>query len=211
MEPDRILAALRKHIILVTAHALMGALLGFGLGSFLPRQYTSTTSVLVYTSQNDGSQGLTGSAALTSTIMPTLIELGNSRSVAAEVARSTGADPGRVAGAISLTNPVGTLLIEIRATATAADLAHDLAAAEVDALGKRVGKMSLKAGADNSPLALTSVDDPTVPTRSGGTSRLTTAFLGLAAGLLIGAGFAVGLDARATRRAVASLSAPGRS
>lgn len=211
MEPDRILAALRKHIILVTAHALMGALLGFGLGSFLPRQYTSTTSVLVYTSQNDGSQGLTGSAALTSTIMPTLIELGNSRSVAAEVARSTGADPGRVAGAISLTNPVGTLLIEIRATATAADLAHDLAAAEVDALGKRVGKMSLKAGADNSPLALTSVDDPTVPTHSGGTSRLTTAFLGLAAGLLIGAGFAVGLDARATRRAVASLSAPGRS
>lgn len=211
MEPDRILAALRKHIILVTAHALMGALLGFGLGSFLPRQYTSTTSVLVYTSQNDGSQGLTGSAALTSTIMPTLIELGNSRSVVAEVARSTGADPGRVAGAISLTNPVGTLLIEIRATATAADLAHDLAAAEVDALGKRVGKMSLKAGADNSPLALTSVDDPTVPTRSGGTSRLTTAFLGLAAGLLIGAGFAVGLDARATRRAVASLSAPGRS
>ena len=211
MEPDRILAALRKHIILVTAHALMGALLGFGLGSFLPRQYTSTTSVLVYTSQNDGSQGLTGSAALTSTIMPTLIELGNSRSVAAEVARSTGADPGRVAGAISLTNPVGTLLIEIRATATAADLAHDLAAAEVDALGKRVGKMSLKAGADNSPLALTSVADPTVPTRSGGTSRLTTAFLGLAAGLLIGAGFAVGLDARATRRAVASLSAPGRS
>ena len=211
MEPDRILAALRKHIILVTAHALMGALLGFGLGSFLPRQYTSTTSVLVYTSQNDGSQGLTGSAALTSTIMPTLIELGNSRSVAAEVARSTGADPGRVAGAISLTNPVGTLLIEIRATATAADLAHDLAAAEVDALGKRVGKMSLKAGADNSPLALTSVDDPTVPTRSGGTSRLTTAFLGMAAGLLIGAGFAVGLDARATRRAVASLSAPGRS
>lgn len=211
MEPDRILAALRKHIILVTAHALMGALLGFGLGSFLPRQYTSTTSVLVYTSQNDGSQGLTGSAALTSTIMPTLIELGNSRSVIAEVARSTGADPGRVAGAISLTNPVGTLLIEIRATATAADLAHDLAAAEVDALGKRVGKMSLKAGADNSPLALTSVDDPTVPTRSGGTSRLTTAFLGMAAGLLIGAGFAVGLDARATRRAVASLSAPGRS
>jgi hypothetical protein len=211
MEPDRILAALRKHIILVTAHALMGALLGFGLGSFLPRQYTSTTSVLVYTSQNDGSQGLTGSAALTSTIMPTLIELGNSRSVVAEVARSTGADPGRVAGAISLTNPVGTLLIEIRATATAADLAHDLAAAEVDALGKRVGKMSLKAGADNSPLALTSVDDPTVPTRSGGTSRLTTAFLGMAAGLLIGAGFAVGLDARATRRAVASLSAPGRS
>ncbi|AVM62083.1 Wzz/FepE/Etk N-terminal domain-containing protein [Actinomyces sp. oral taxon 897] len=211
MEPDRILAALRKHIILVTAHALMGALLGFGLGSFLPRQYTSTTSVLVYTSQNDGSQGLTGSAALTSTIMPTLIELGNSRSVAAEVARSTGADPGRVAGAISLTNPVGTLLIEIRATATAADLAHDLAAAEVDALGKRVGKMSLKAGEDNSPLALTSVDDPTVPTHSGGTSRLTTAFLGLAAGLLIGAGFAVGLDARATRRAVASLSAPGRS
>lgn len=211
MEPDRILAALRKHIILVTAHALMGALLGFGLGSFLPRQYTSTTSVLVYTSQNDGSQGLTGSAALTSTIMPTLIELGNSRSVVAEVARSTGADPGRVAGAISLTNPVGTLLIEIRATATAADLAHDLAAAEVDALGKRVGKMSLKAGADNSPLALTSVDDPTVPTHSGGTSRLTTAFLGLAAGLLIGAGFAVGLDARATRRAVASLSAPGRS
>ena len=211
MEPDRILAALRKHIILVTAHALMGALLGFGLGSFLPRQYTSTTSVLVYTSQNDGSQGLTGSAALTSTIMPTLIELGNSRSVAAEVARSTGADPGRVAGAISLTNPVGTLLIEIRATATAADLAHDLAAAEVDALGKRVGKRALKAGEDNSPLALTSVDDPTVPTRSGGTSRLTTAFLGLAAGLLIGAGFAVGLDARATRRAVASLSAPGRS
>ena len=211
MEPDRILAALRKHIILVTAHALMGALLGFGLGSFLPRQYTSTTSVLVYTSQNVGSQGLTGSAALTSTIMPTLIELGNSRSVVAEVARSTGADPGRVAGAISLTNPVGTLLIEIRATATAADLAHDLAAAEVDALGKRVGKMSLKAGADNSPLALTSVDDPTVPTRSGGTSRLTTAFLGMAAGLLIGAGFAVGLDARATRRAVASLSAPGRS
>ena len=74
-----------------------------------------------------------------------------------------------------------------------------------------MGKRCLEAGEADSRLGRSSGDDPTGPTHSGGASRLTTAFLGLAAGLLIGAGFAVGLDARATRRAVASLSAPGRS
>ena len=193
MEPDRIIKALRRHSLLVVMHAVLGTIIGLAVGFLSPPVYVSTASALIVTGESDATQGVSSSSAVIATVMPTIIELGTSQSVLTEVSEATGAKPEALKGALSLSTPTNTFLLKISASADTPEKAQKIAQAELDALSRVVGRMSLT-GRDqdgNLGLILSPYDAPSLPGAPTGPSTISIALAGLVIGALVGAAFAI--------------------
>ena len=77
MEPDQIVGALRRHALLALAHIVVGAIIGFVVALVSTPVYTSHTSALVAADGGGGTRSISSSST---TIMPTVVEIGTSRS-----------------------------------------------------------------------------------------------------------------------------------
>ena len=118
MEPDQIVSALRRHAPLALAHVVLGAVIGLVIAFLSPPVYSSHTKALVAADGGDGTQGVSSASSVITSIMPTLVEIGTSQSVVDKVAASTGIDQSRISGAVTLSNPTNSLIIDVTARAS---------------------------------------------------------------------------------------------
>lgn len=186
MEPHEILALVRRFTPLLLAHLVLGAIAGYAIAAFSPPVFTSTASAFV-AAGSGGSQSVTSSSTLISAVMPTLVELGTSQPVLDDVAAMTGIDPGEINRALTVTNPENTLIIEVSATASSAEKAQTIAQAEIKALGRVVGNLSVKVQ-EETALNLNDVDTASLPGAPSGPSKARYLLYGGVIGAGIGAG-----------------------
>ena len=161
MEPHEILVLVRRFTHLLLAHLVLGAVAGYAIAAFSPPVFTSTASAFVAAGK-DGTQSVTSSSTLISAVMPTLVELGTSQPVLDDVAAMTGIAPNEINHSITVTNPENTLIIEVSADASSAEKAQMIAQAEIKALGKVVGNLSVKVQ-EETALNLNDVDTASLP------------------------------------------------
>lgn len=118
MEPVQIVSALRKHAPLALAHIILGAIIGLTIALLSPPVYSSQAKALVAAEGGDGTRSVSSASSVITTIMPTLVEIGTSQSVVDQVAASTGIERSKVAGAVTLSTPTSSLIIDVTARAT---------------------------------------------------------------------------------------------
>ena len=186
MEPHEILTLVRRFTPLLLAHLVLGAIVGYSIAYFSPPVYTSKASALVAADGN-GTQSVSSSSTLISAVMPTLVQLGTSQPVLDDVAASTGVDPSEVSHAITVTNPPNPLLIEVSAEASSPEKAQMIAQAEIKALRKVVGDMSVKVQ-EEAALTLSDIDVASRPAGPSGPSRTRYLLYGSILGTAVGAG-----------------------
>ena len=186
MEPHEILTLVRRFTPLLLAHLVLGAIAGYAVAAFSPPVFTSTASAFVAAGK-DGTQSVTSSSTLISAVMPTLVELGTSQPVLDDVAAMTGVAPNEINHAITVTNPENTLIIEVSADASSAEKAQMIAQAEIKALRKVVGDMSVKVQ-EEAALTLSDIDVASRPAGPSGPSRTRYLLYGSILGTAVGAG-----------------------
>ena len=184
MEPYEVLALVRRFTPLLLAHLVLGAIAGYAIAAFSPPVFTSTASALV-TADSGGAQSVTPSQL--PAFMPTLVELGTSQLVLDDVSATTGIDPNEITHAITVNNPENTLIIEVSANASSAEKAQMIAQAEIQALRKVVGNLSVKVQ-EETALNLNDVDTASLPAAPSGPSKARYLLYGGVIGAGVGAG-----------------------
>ena len=190
MEPDQIVSALRRHAPLALAHVVLGAVIGLGIAFLSPPVYSSHTKALVAADGGDGTQAVSSASSVITSIMPTLVEIGTSQSVVDQVAASTGIDRSKVAGAVTLSNPTNSLIIDVTARAASPEEAQAIAQGEIIVLRGEIGNMSIQKE-NSTTLTLTDIDPASLPTSPSGPSRLRYSLIGAVIGAVLGAGTAL--------------------
>ena len=184
MEPDQIVSALRRHAPLALAHVVLGAVIGLVIAFLSPPVYSSHTKALVAADGGDGTQGVSSASSVITSIMPTLVEIGTSQSVVDKVAASTGIERSKVAGAVTLSTPTSSLIIDVTARASSPQEAQAIAQGEVNALRDAVSEMSIQK--EEVTLTLSDLDRASLPTSPSGPSRTRYALVGAVAGAILG-------------------------
>lgn len=202
MEPDRIARAIKRFWILILALAVVGGAVGVVRAKTGDPVYKSTATALIASDPSNGSQNVSGSAIVVGAIAPTLVEMGTSNSILSAVSKSTGTSTDALKGLVSVSNPTGTLLIEVSATGSTPEKARTTAAAEMKALGAATKDMTLAEGTSAASLALNDVDKASLPTAPVGPSKTRYGLVGIIVGGLVGLVVALIADSRRKRGAV---------
>ena len=176
MEPVQIVSALRKHAPLALAHIILGAIIGLTIALLSPPVYSSQAKALVAAEGGDGTRSVSSASSVITTIMPTLVEIGTSQSVVDQVAASTGIERSKVAGAVTLSTPTSSLIIDVTARASSPQEAQAIAQGEVNALRDAVSEMSIQK--EEVTLTLSDLDRASLPTSPSGPSRTRYALVG---------------------------------
>ena len=184
MEPVQIVSALRKHAPLALAHIILGAIIGLTIALLSPPVYSSQAKALVAAEGGDGTRSVSSASSVITTIMPTLVEIGTSQSVVDQVAASTGIERSKVAGAVTLSTPTSSLIIDVTARASSPQEAQAIAQGEVNALRDAVSEMSIQK--EEVTLTLSDLDRASLPTSPSGPSRTRYALVGAVAGAILG-------------------------
>lgn len=194
MDPESIVNALRKNVILVILHVTLGTLLGLGVGLLTPDTYTSTASASVGVEQSSGSQSAASVQNYISSIIPTLVEVGTSESTLNQVSQTTGVSPSELKSAVSVSTKTDTVIIEVTATHTDPAQAQAIAEAEMSALDS-AARTVFNPGQDSDlTLTLSTLNSPTLPSEPSSLSTFWTSVIGGAAGLGIGTVMAILFD-----------------
>ncbi|MBW3069443.1 MULTISPECIES: Wzz/FepE/Etk N-terminal domain-containing protein [unclassified Actinomyces] len=197
MYTDDILTLLWKHAPLILIHTVIGALIGLGLAALGSPVYVSTASGLVAAEGNSGASSVTSANTIITAVMPTLVKIGTSNSVLTEVSESTGIDKAEIEQSVSVSNTENSLIIEVSAKASSPERAQRIAAAEIEAIRKIIGTLSVRVQEEAS-LNLTDVDTASLPASPSAPSRKRNTLYG---GILGGAtGLAVALAINYSRR-----------
>lgn len=184
MEPDQIVSALRRHAPLALAHIVLGAIIGLAVALLSPPVYSSHTKALVAADGGDGTHSVSSASSVITNIMPTLVEIGTSQSVVDRVSSSTGVDRSKVAGAVKLSNPTNSLIIDVTAQASSPQDAQAIAQGEIKALRGEISTMSIQK--EEVTLTLTDIDPASLPTSPSGPSRTRYTLIGGVAGAVLG-------------------------
>lgn len=190
MEPDQIVSALRRHAPLALAHVVLGAVIGLVIAFLSPPVYSSHTKALVAADGGDGTQGVSSASSVITSIMPTLVEIGTSQSVVDKVAASTGIDQSRISGAVTLSNPTNSLIIDVTARASSPEEAQAIAQGEISVLRSEIGNLSVQKE-NATTLTLTDIDPASLPTSPSGPSRSRYSLIGAVVGAVLGAATAL--------------------
>lgn len=184
MEPDQIVSALRRHAPLALAHIVLGAIIGLAVALLSPPVYSSHTKALVAADGGDGTHSVSSASSVITNIMPTLVEIGTSQSVVDRVSSSTGVDRSKVAGAVKLSNPTNSLIIDVTAQASSPQDAQAIAQGEIKALRGEISTMSIQK--EEVTLTLTDIDPASLPTSPSGPSRTRYTLIGGVVGGVLG-------------------------
>ena len=184
MEPDQIVSALRRHAPLALAHIFLGAIIALAVALLSPPVYSSHTKALVAADGGDGTHSVSSASSVITNIMPTLVEIGTSQSVVDRVSSSTGVDRSKVAGAVKLSNPTNSLIIDVTAQASSPQDAQAIAQGEIKALRGEISTMSIQK--EEVTLTLTDIDPASLPTSPSGPSRTRYTLIGGVVGGVLG-------------------------
>ncbi|WP_127842809.1 YveK family protein [Actinomyces wuliandei] len=191
MDPETVVAALRKNAVLVALHVVLGAVLGLALGLLTPPVYTSTASANVGTEQPDSSQTNDSVLNYMKNIMPTLVEMGTSEAALSQVAEATGLSEDEVRRSVTISTKTETIIIEIQASHSDPGQAQAIAEAEVAALDSAARDLSERSQNSDLTLTLAVLDAASLPSTPSSLPSSRTTMIGAAVGLAAGTGMAL--------------------
>lgn len=196
MEPELIIEALRRRFILIVAHVVVGLAAGIAFAAFGTPVFASSATAIVVTNSQGSDSNVSGSQLIVASIMPTIVQLGSSHSLQAQVAQDTGLPIEQVKGNISVANPTTTFMVEVTAHGATAAQAQQLADAEVKAMRKQITSMSVTLSGQPAQLSLADVDTANLPTAPVGPSKVRYGIVGAVLGSTLGVLIALALDSR---------------
>lgn len=143
MDVNQYLRIFRAHWLGVVLLTLVGVVLAYGWTMLQPRVYTADSTAIVQAKQVGGSDDL-GSQSLGNVVaqgkVKTYVTTGTERSVAQRAIDELGLDttPEVLSKAVSVTNPLDTVVIKVSANASTPEGARDLAEAWVRGMAAEV-------------------------------------------------------------------------
>lgn len=192
MELKDYLSLLRAHWMAVTALTLVGVAIAWGWSSLQPRVYTATSSAIVDATARSEDVGarLVGNQ-LAQSVVKSYIEIGSWRSVAEYAISDLGIDttPESLVGRVSVTNPLDTVVLEVKAEAGSPEAARDLAEAWVRGMISEIEK--LEGTGDDAAVAVVPGDSARLPTAPSSPNTRLNLMLGGLIGIALGIGYAV--------------------
>lgn len=196
MEPELIIEALRRRFILIVAHILVGLTAGVGLAAFGTPVFESSASAIVVADETN----VSGSQLIVASIMPTIVQIGTSENLLAQVSQEQGLPVRDLKNNVSVANPTTTFMLEIKARGSSPEQAQQIAASEVKFLRNKISEMSVSLSGRPAQLALTDVDTASLPTAPVGPSKARYGIVGGVLGATLGVLIALALDSRLSGR-----------
>lgn len=188
------LTSIWRNWLVIVVLALVGGGVAYAYSSSLPDTYRSTTAALVTSDRGTTTADLVQGSNYIGNLVGTYVLLAESEVVLQPVIDQLGLEttPEQLAGTISASTPLDSLIIEIAVTSRSPALARDIAAATVRSLTNVVENQVSPTTDDGTPTVrlttIRSAVEPRFPVAPN--TRLDT-LLGVAVGLLIGVAFAV--------------------
>ena len=174
-----------------------GVAVAYGWTMLQPRVYSADSTAIIQANMGEAASSELAMAALANSVtsgkVKTYVEIGTSRSVANRVIDELGLDTtsDRLAGAISISNPLDTVSLRITASAGTPEEAQRLAEAWVRAMVVEVNLLETQTETERGSTFLTPVDQASLPNSpSSPNVRLALAIGGLL-GLVGGIAYAI--------------------
>lgn len=145
MELRDYLRIVRSHWVVIILGAVLGALLGFGWASLQSKVYTAEANGYVLTVNSESSPATDNNLAMS--MVKSYVEMGSWRSVAQNAINTLGLDttPEALVKRVSVSNPLNTVIIEVRATGPTPEEARDLASAWVQGMQTEIERIETSA------------------------------------------------------------------
>jgi capsular exopolysaccharide synthesis family protein len=189
MELRSYLPVLRAHWLTIIAITLLGGAVAFGWTLLQPRVYTADSSGYVSAGDNsDTGNALVGNNLAESKVK-SYINIGTSRVVAQFAIDDlglAGVSPEGLVNRISVTNPAGTVLINVSATGPTPTDARDLAEAWLRGMAQQITEIEGGSSATGQSIVkLVALDSAVLPRSPTSPNTRLSIAIGLAAGLVI--------------------------
>ena len=182
--------ALLKNWIVIVALVLVGGVGAYAYATTLPEKYRSSSSVMVTTGLGSTAQELVQGSTYIEKLVASYALLARSEIVLEPVINELDLDTtvAKLAGSVSATSTLNTVIIDISAVAGDPTSAQQLTASVTRNLAKAVADVSPHDGSGQSSVTLTTIESASMPNaRFEPNTRVwgaVGAFLGLAAGVL---------------------------
>ncbi|KAB7743332.1 polysaccharide biosynthesis tyrosine autokinase [Nostocoides sp. F2B08] len=191
MELQEYLNTVRKRWRIITLVALLVVGLAAAATALSTRVYESSTQFFVSTTGASDSGALLQGSTFTQQRVKSYAQLLTTPSILDQVAESTGVDPEGLADRIVTTTPPDTVLIDVAVRDTDPETAQEIAAAIAEVFPDTIAELESPAGTASSPVKITVVQPPTVPTSPVSPQPVRNLGLGLILGVLAGLAAAV--------------------
>lgn len=197
MDLQQYLRIFRAHWLGVVLLAVAGVAVAYGWTLLQPRVYTADSSAIIRANMGETASSELGMAALANSVtsgkVGTYSEVGRSRPVAERVIDELGLDttPDRLVRSISISNPVDTVSLRVRASAGTPEAAKDLAEAWVRSMVDEVNLLETEDEATRGSAYLVPMDTAILPTSPSSPNVRFALGIGGLVGLGLGIAYAI--------------------
>lgn len=194
MELRDYLRIARAHWIGLLLSIVLGVLVALGWTALQPRVYTADASgfVVAVSDQSDaGSSFVNNNLAMSR--VKSYVQLGGLRTVAEHAIEELGLaeTPEELVRRVTVSNPIDTVIIQVRATGPTPEAARDLATAWVGGLQAEIERLETPDGGGRAGMRLDPAESARLPQSPSSPNVERTVVLGALIGALIGIGYAV--------------------
>jgi len=184
----RVWDALRKFWVVIIALTVLGGLAGFGLSASVTPVFQSAATLFFSLSQGNSASDLNQGSTYTQNQMLSFAQLATSSIVLEPVIGELDLDttPRLLARSIEVTNPLNTVILQIKASSTDPDLAARIANSVAYSLTDIVEQVSPTSAEGSATISARLVDDAVVAKVQALPNKTRDTVLGAAVGLLLG-------------------------
>ena len=193
MELTDYLRVLRAYWRGVAAFVLLGVAVAAGVSLVQPKVYQADASGFVSAGTTNSAGEASVGDSLAKSRAASYVDLARSRATAQTVISDLGLDaaPASLIGAVSVSQPLDTVLIKISARASTPRSAQQLADAWVQALKQQVDQVENPSGSSTQALRIVPIESAALPSSPVSPNTTRNVGLGFVGGLLLGFGYAV--------------------
>lgn len=193
MELTDYLRVLRAYWRGVAAFLLLGVAVAAGVSLVQPKVYQADASGFVSAGTTNSAGEASVGDSLAKSRAASYVDLAQSRATAQTVISDLGLDvaPATLIGAVSVSQPLDTVLIKISARAATPVSAQQLADAWVQALAKQVDQVENPSGSSAQALRIVPIESAALPSAPVSPNTPRNVGLGFVGGFLLGVAYAV--------------------
>ncbi|MFN2347244.1 MAG: polysaccharide biosynthesis tyrosine autokinase [Dermatophilaceae bacterium] len=191
MELHDYITIVRKRWRVITLVTLVVLGIAAASSALATKVYESSTQFFVSTTGASDSGALLQGSTFTQQRVKSYAQLLTTPRVLDQVAQATGVDPTGLETQVSASTPPDTVLIDVAVRDPNPETARSIAAAVAEVFPSTVTELETPAGLDASPVKVTVVKPPSVPTSPVSPQPVRNIALGLILGLLAGLGAGV--------------------
>lgn len=193
MELTDYLRVLRAYWRGVAAFVLLGVAVAAGVSLVQPKVFQADASGFVSAGTTNSAGEASVGDSLAKSRAASYVDLAQSRATAQTVISDLGLDvaPATLIGAVSVSQPLDTVLIKISARASTPRSAQQLADAWVQALKQQVDQVENPSGSSSQALRIVPIESAALPSSPVSPNTTRNVGLGFVGGLLLGFAYAV--------------------